>query len=386
MDFNKLTELFRQTNKFFKSKAISAVNTSLTLRNWLFGFYIVEYEQKGEDKAAYGDKVLNKIVNRLKSDVSEISLTYLKNARKFYLTYPQIGQTVSDQLKKMPLMEVEMFILPEKGQTASDQLQWISSEEIIHDWDKRLKELSVYTPSDKLVEKIPYSHFVELIKLNDPLKRIFYEIESINGTWSVRELKRQIATLYYERSGLSKNKEKLHALVNQKTEKLQPSDILKNPFTFEFLGLPYREVLEESELEQALIDNLQQFLLELGNGFCFEARQKRILIGGEYYYIDLVFYHRILRCHILVDLKVDDFSHEYAGQLNTYVNYYKKEIKQKSDRNPVGILLCTGSNNALVEYATAGMNKNLFISEYMINLPSEKELKDFITRKMQELK
>jgi predicted nuclease of restriction endonuclease-like (RecB) superfamily len=319
-------------------------------------------------------------------EIKEVSLTYLKSVRKFYLTYPQIGQTVSDLLNDSVELNIGKKSLKEKSQTMPDLLSPTFKDRYNHDWYKNLKELSTYVPSSKLVQKIPYSHFIELIKISDPLKRTFYEIETINGTWSVRELKRQIATLYFERSGFSKNKEKLHLLVNQKTEKLHPLDILKNPFTFEFLGLPYQEVLEETKLEQALIDNLQQFLLELGNGFCFEARQKRILIGDEYYYIDLVFYHRILRCHILVALKVDDFSHEYAGQMNTYVNYYKKEVKQKADRNPVGILLCTGSNTALVEYATAGMNKNLFISEYMINLPSEKELKDFVNRKMKELK
>ena len=386
MDFNKLSELLRQTNRFFKSKATSAINTSLTLRNWLYGYYIVEYEQKGEDRAVYGDRVLKDLVKALNMEYKEISLTYLKSVRKFYLTYPQISQTVSDLLSDSFELTNEKNKLNEKSQTVSDLLLPINKEQIKQDLQRNTKELAIYIPSEKLIQKIPYSHFVELIKISDLLKRTFYEIESINSTWSVRELKRQIATLYFERSGLSKNKEKLQALVNNETEKLKPSDILKDPFTFEFLGLPIKDVLEESELEQALIDNIQQFLLELGNGFCFEARQKRILIGDEYYYIDLVFYHRILKCHILVELKVDDFSHEFAWQLNTYVNYYKKEVKQKSDRKPVGILLCTGSNNALVEYATAGMNKNLFIREYMVNLPSEKELKEFINTKMKELK
>ena len=198
-------------------------------------------------------------------------------------------------------------------------------------------------------------------------------------------MKRQMATFYYERSGLSKNKNKLQMIVNLKAEKIQTSDILKNPYTFEFLGLPNKEIIHENDLEQALIDNLQQFLIELGNGFCFESRQKRILIGDEYYFIDLLFYHRILKCHILIELKVNEFSHQGAGQLNTYLNYFKKEIKQKSDRNPVGILLCTGSNETLVQYATAGMSKNLFVSQYMVNLPSEQELKDFVDSKMLEL-
>jgi predicted nuclease of restriction endonuclease-like (RecB) superfamily len=322
----------------------------------------------------------------LKNEIHNISLTYLKNVRKFYLTYPQIGQTVSDLFIKASLPDNQRLQIPVISQTASDQFYKISELEFRNEIEDKLKKLEVYTPAINLIEKISFSHFVELLSITGQLKRTFYEIETIKGTWSVRELKRQIATLYYERSGLSKNKEKLHALINYKATKLQPSDILKNPYTFEFLGLPNKELVYEDELELALIDNIQQFLIELGHGFCFEARQKRILIGDEYFYIDLAFYHRLLKCHILIDLKVNDFSHSDAGQLNAYLNYIKKEIKQKTDRNPVGILLCTGSNDTLVKYAIAGMNKNLFVSHYMINLPSEQELKEFVDRKIEELK
>ena len=383
MNLNKLSDALRQTNHYFRVKAASAVNTALTLRNWLFGYYIVEYEQKGEDRAVYGDQLLIKLVDLLQDDVKDISLTYLKNVRKFYFTYPQIGQTVSDFSKNLL-----SFLTIEKGQTMSDQsfiesltsIRQTLSDELIKSENK-----GINVPASRIISTLSFSHLTELIKIDDPLKRTFYEIETINGTWSVREMKRQISTLYYERSGFSKNKEKLELLVNQKVEKLKPSDLIKDPFTFEFLGLPRRETIEESDLEQALIDNLQQFLLELGNGFCFEARQKRILIGDEYYYIDLVFYHRILKCHVLVDLKLDQFSHQYAGQLNSYIDFYRKKIKQKRDKKPIGILLCTGGNKTLVEYATAGLSKNLFIAEYKVNLPSEKELKDFITQKLKEL-
>lgn len=386
MNIINLADLLKSTSQFFQARAISAVNTSLTLRNWLFGYYIVEYEQKGEDRAVYGDKLLRTLEIDLKNEIHDISLTYLKNVRKFYLTYPQIGQTVSDLFIKASLPDNQRLLVSGKSQTLSDQLIIISSLDFRLRLEEKIKKLETFTPAYQLVEKISFSHFGELISINDQIKRTFYEIETIKGTWSVRELKRQIATLYYERSGLSKNKDKLQVLVNLKTEKIQTSDILKNPYTFEFLGLSNKEVILETDLEQALIDNLQHFLIELGHGFCFEARQKRILIGDEYFYIDLVFYHRILKCHILIDLKVNEFSHSDAGQLNAYLNYFKKEIKQKSDRNPVGILLCTGSNNTLVKYALAGMNKNLFVSQYMVNLPSEQELKEFVDRKMLELK
>jgi predicted nuclease of restriction endonuclease-like (RecB) superfamily len=292
---------------------------------------------------------------------------------------------VSDLLLKNSVNIYDDQVTNGKGQTPSDQLIKISLSDFRIGFEEKIEKLKIFTPAYQLIEKISFSHFVELIGINDQIKRTFYEIETIKETWSVRELKRQMATLYYERSGLSKNKNKLQMIVNLKAEKIQTSDILKNPYTFEFLGLPNKEIIHENDLEQALIDNLQQFLIELGNGFCFESRQKRILIGDEYYFIDLLFYHRILKCHILIELKVNEFSHQDAGQLNTYLNYFKKEIKQKSDRNPVGILLCTGSNETLVQYATAGMSKNLFVSQYMVNLPSEQELKDFVDSKMLEL-
>lgn len=379
MDINNLAKILTNTSHYLKSRAISAVNSSLTLRNWLFGYFIVEYEQMGDDRAQYGERLLEEISAKIENQVEGTSVTNLRLYRQFYKIYPEIGSSIPQFVPVNSILEIHQALsdeIPQNliRQTLSDELTTLS-----------LKEKTGITP-DRLIGSLSFSHITELIKIADPAKRAFYEIEAINGTWSVRELKRQMATLYYERSGLSKNKEKLHSLVNLKTEKLQPSDILKNPYTFEFLGLPNKEILHENELEQALIDNLQQFLVELGNGFCFEARQKRILIGNEYFFIDLVFYHRILKCHILIELKVDKFTHEHAGQLNTYLNFYKKEVKQKSDQNPVGILLCTGSNKTLVKYATAGMNKNLFVSEFLINLPSEQELKEFIDRKMLELK
>lgn len=223
------------------------------------------------------------------------------------------------------------------------------------------------------------------MKVDDPLKRTFYEIECIKGGWSVRELKRQINSLYFERSGLSKNpgllSEKLKKTINPR----QPKDIIKNIYAFEFLGLPAKDAVEESDLEQALLDHLQHFLLEMGHGFCLETRQKRILIGEEYFFIDLVFYHRILKCHVLVDLKVEQFQHANAGQLNTYLNFYKDQVKEESDNPPVGILLVTHKNEALAEYATAGMDQNLFIQKYLIELPSKKQLEDFIINELHKL-
>jgi predicted nuclease of restriction endonuclease-like (RecB) superfamily len=239
-------------------------------------------------------------------------------------------------------------------------------------------------PPERLLESLSYTHFEQLFVLEDETKRIFYEVECIRGNWSVRELKRQIGSLYYERSGLSTDKEKLSQLANQGAEVASPSLNIRDPYVFEFLGLRAHEVMSESVLEDILLDRLQSFLLELGHGFCFEARQKRLLIGDEHFFVDLVFYHRILKCHVLVELKVGDFTHENIGQLNTYVSYYKKNVMTDGDNPPVGILLCAKKNQALVEYALAGMDNNLFVSKYQLELPSKEEMQDFLQQKLNE--
>lgn len=210
----------------------------------------------------------------------------------------------------------------------------------------------------------------------------FCEHECIRGNWSVRELKRQIATLYYERSGLSGNKKKLAARVSKKAEADKPEFAVRDPYVFEFLGLKSRDVMGESGLEDALLDRLQDFLLELGHGFCFEARQKRIVIGGEYCFVDLVFYHRVLKCHVLIELKVDAFKHEYVGQLNTYVSWYRKHAMTAGDNPPVGILLCTHKNHAMVEYALAGMDNRLFVKKYQLELPKKEAIRKFLESQM----
>lgn len=234
--------------------------------------------------------------------------------------------------------------------------------------------------TELLINRLSFTHIVELTRENNTLKRAFYEIHAIKGNWSVDELKRQMGSLLYERTGLSKNKEKLIQLTNEKATELVPSDIIRDPYVFEFLGLKPKEVFEESKLEQALLDHLQEFLLELGKGFCFEARQKRILVDDEYYKIDLVFYHRILRCHVLINLKTRKFLHKDASNVNFYLNYYKDKEMQKGDNPPIGILLCTSKGLSTVKYATGGMDNQLFVSRYLVALPSEEELQDFLIK------
>ena len=214
--------------------------------------------------------------------------------------------------------------------------------------------------------------------MKDATKRTFYEMECIQGNWSVRELRRQIHSLYYERSGLSTNKQKLSELAQQCAERAVPALSVRDPYIFEFLGLTPQEVMSESHLEDNLLNKIEAFLLELGHGFCFEARQKRILIGDGYYFVDLVFFHRILKCHVLVELKLAEFSHENIGQLNTYVSWYRKNMMTEGDNPPIGILLCTQKDHALVEYALAGIDNEIFVSKYLLELPKKEEMQRFI--------
>ena len=219
--------------------------------------------------------------------------------------------------------------------------------------------------------------------IDDAFERFFYETECIKCNWSVRELRRQIKTNLYVRAGVSKKPELLikPSVDHQNTTMLT----IKDPFTFEFLGLDAKEAVTELDLEQALMDHLQEFMLELGEGFCFEARQKRIIIDDKYYFIDLVFYNRLLHCNVIIELKNDEFKHEDLGQLNAYVGYYKKNEMSEGDNPPVGILLCTDKGSEMVEYALSGMDNQLFVSTYMLHLPDKKKLQEFMLKEMKEM-
>ena len=348
--FEELSASILQTHQTAQTGALRAVNQIATLRNWLIGCYIVEYEQKGCDRAKYGDKLLK----RLEESVTTkgLNVTLFQTSRLFYNFYPQIGNLI--------------YATPShKLQTG--QICATPSHEFV-------------TPANEILAKLSFSHIREIMTQDDPLARFFYETECIKGTWSVKELRRQIATNLYFRSGVSKDPKKLLATIKPETN--IPALAIRQPFTFEFLGLQAKDVITESDLEDALITHLQDFLLELGKGFCFEARQKRIIIDDEYYYPDLVFYHRILHCSVIVELKNDEFHHEYLGQLNAYVSYYKENEMHPGDNPPIGILLCTRKGKKMVEYALAGMDNQLFVSTYMLQLPDKRTLEKFLLDEM----
>ena len=283
--FESLMNSIKEINTRAGGMAKSAVNQLMTLRNWAIGYYIVEYEQGGKDKADYGTNLLK----NLEKQISEKGLneTLFRVCRQFYLTYPQIHSTVSNEFK-----------LVDFGNYST-----VSNEFV--------------TKPDVLVQNLSFSHIREIMVIEDAFERFFYETECMKCNWSVRELRRQIKTNLFVRAGISKNPE----LLLTKSVDIASSNTLtiNDPFTFEFLGLDAKEAVSESDLEQALMDHLQEFMLELGQGFCFESRQKRIIIDDKYYFIDLIFYNSLLHCNIIIELKNDEFKHEDLGQLNAYV-------------------------------------------------------------------
>lgn len=376
LTFKSLVSSICEVHEQLAGQAGRAVNISLTLRNWLIGLYIAEFELHGSDRAKYGDQLLTELARKLsRVKVSNANQRQLYRYTRFYRLYPEIWGTLSPKLKQHIPGQAG---LPEKAGTLSPQLEQLPPAKAGLPEKAGTLSPKLRTPPEKLISCLSYSQIELILDLDDPLKRAFYEFECIRGNWSVRELRRQIGSLYFERSGLSRNPKKLAALVRAGAEKKETRLTIREPYIFEFLGLKAKEVMGESDLEDALLDKLQDFLLELGHGFCFESRQKRILIGGRHYFVDLVFYHRILKCHVLIELKLDEFSHEHLGQLNTYVSWYKKNMMAAGDNLPLGLLLCTQKDHSLVEYALAGMDNNLFVSRYQVELPKKEKLRKFM--------
>lgn len=372
LEFSGLVEKIQSIHHELKRSALRSVNTMLTIRNWLIGYYITNYEMQGADRAQYGERLMDSIsleLQRLK--VPRSAKRELQRFCQFYRTYPLIVRSLNAELGKVVWGDIK----PEITVTADSSV--FSPK--VRSVNAQLAKLS-----SRLLNNLSYAHFEILITIEDELKRRFYELECLKANWSVRELRRQVYSLFYERTALSREKEKLAELANAESESFDPVLTIRDPYVFEFLGVKSDSLLSESDLEDQLLGNLQEFLLELGHGFCFEARQKRILIGDTQFYIDLVFYHRVLKCHVLIELKVAEFNHENIGQLNTYVSWYRTNEMREGDNPPVGILLCTGKDSTLVEYALAGMDNNLFVSKYLLELPSKEEMQAFLEKSLKQ--
>ena len=399
LSFENVIDSVSRLHTDLQRQATKAVNVSLTLRNWLIGAHIHEYELRGADRAKYGENLLTALAGTLtKKGVPGCDPRELYRHLRFFRFYPQILGSLTPKLQLLGINQVTQnailgalnlkLQLLDNRQVATNQilgsvtpkLQILDNKQVAPN-PKSGRKRAVSTDDDipwhsgnEILEKLSYTHISQLVGIDDPDRRAFYEMECMKGNWSVRELKRQIGSLYFERTALSTNKAKLRKIVKQRAQIEEPRLILRDPLVFEFLGLKPSEAMQEEELEQRMLDKLQELLLELGHGFCFEGRQKRILIDGEYFFVDLVFYHRILRCHVLFELKMTDFKPDYMGQLHTYVNWYRENMMTEYDQPPIGILLCTGKSEALVKYATAGLDNQLFVSRYLANLPTQEEL------------
>lgn len=383
MNFESLVGRINQVQDVLQAQAAHAVNLALTARNWLVGYYIVEFEQRGEDRAKYGDKLINRLAKEINRKGFEPRR--LREYRQVYIVYPQLGAAIESYLQKNSQLVSLSGVLP-IWQTASAKLQ-TSENQVDGIWRSASAKLEEWaTPPDRLFYRLNFSCLLYIAGLEEPLKRAFYEQEAIRGCWTYRELDRQVSSQYYERMGLSKDKKALQKLAVKDAQQLSPRDILHNPVTLEFLGLESQDVYTETKLESYILNHLQAFLLEMGRGFCFEARQKRILIDQDYFKADLIFYHRILKCHVIIDLKIDRFRHEYASQLNLYMNYYKHEVMQEDDNPPIGLLLCTDYGVTTVQYATEGLSQNLFVSKYRLQLPSEDDIKQYLLENISEEK
>ncbi|HAS17754.1 MAG TPA: DUF1016 domain-containing protein [Nitrospiraceae bacterium] len=359
-----------------RKTAVRYVNTALVATYWLMGRRIVEHEQKGKERAEYGEVLLERISRDLVLRFGKgFSIRNLRNMRTFYLLFPirqtlsaesskdKNGQTLSAELSEIFQPSAEDSILPLKTQTVYGKF------EILH----------------ALSSKFPlsWSHYCLLMRLEEPFMREFYEAECIRGNWSVRQLDRQIQSMLYERTALSKRKLAVIAKAHEKPFAIKPEDEIKDPYILEFLGL--KDEYSESQLEEALIYHLEHFLLELGVGFAFVARQKRIALEGSHYRLDLLLYHRILRCLVAIDLKIGEFTHADAGQMNLYLNYLKDKEKLPEEGDPVGIILCTGKKKTVVEYSLGGMNNRIFTSKYKLQLPDPEVLKAEIEHERERL-
>jgi predicted nuclease of restriction endonuclease-like (RecB) superfamily len=366
-----------------------AINKTLTIRNWFIGAYIIEYEQNGVDRAAYGTQLIKNIAEDLKSrKIEGLSERNLKNFRQFALVYPALAKDENISAF-LPIISISLNMLQIR-QTVSAEFELVPQNLFPALQNRELQNPSLSWQDSnyyqRLFSTLSWSHILELTRIDNTTKRAFYELECIKSNWSTRELKRQMNSMLYERVGLSKDKQAVLALANKGQIIENPKNILRDPYVLEFLRLEERVTYSESDLEEALINHLQEFMHELGRDFCFVDRQFRITVAEEHYFLDLLFYHRSLQCLIAIDLKLGKFKHDYAGQMNFYLNYLKENIAYPHENHPVGILLCAEKDAEAVHYATAGLDNQLFVSHYMVALPSEATLKQWLIEEQDRLK
>ena len=360
-----------------RSNVARSVNTTQVIANWLIGREIVEEEQKGKARADYGARLLRGLAERLTKDVGRgFTLRNLESFRVFFQSYPDLIKAHALRAH-LGTGEQKLIAHASRAQSGRGELNVVRILDAAH---QKSWKPGMLNPD------LSWTHYRRLLRVEDPSVRAFYEIEAIKCAWSAREMERQINSLLYERLALSKDKKGLLRLAKKGQEVQTPKDVFKDPMVMEFLGLPASPRLVESELEQALIDNLQAFLLELGTGFAFVSRQERITLDGDHFYIDLVFYHAVLKCFVLIDLKVGKLTHEDLGKLQLYVNYYDRKRLSAGDNPTLGLILCTDKNDAVVQYTLAeDQPGNIFASRYKLHVPTVAELKAEIRRELKML-
>lgn len=352
-----------------RQRVVTTVNVAEVYTKYSIGQYIVEDEQQGKDRAQYGKQVLQNLSAKLTKRFGDgWSYPNLRKIRQFYLTYSNLINGVN---------QIE----------SKKDKQCLSNSDSETDVTLLLKKMVITEP----VFTLSWSHYLILMRIENADARRFYEIECTQQQWSVRQLSRQVGSSLYERLALSRNKDEVMKLAREGQTIEKPSDVIKDPITLEFLGLKPDSVYTESKLENAIIGKMQQFLLELGKGFLFEARQKRFTFDEQHFYVDLVFYNRLLQCYVLIDLKTDKLAHQDLGQMQMYVNYYDRYVKQDFEKPTIGILLCEEKNDALVEL-TLPKDANIYASAYQLYLPDkavlQRKLKEWIDEfdEEQELK
>jgi len=378
-----LYDRIRQILESARASVARSVNTTQAVANWLVGREIVEEEQKGARRAMYGTGLLQGLSSRLTQEFGGgFSVNNLEHFRDFFLTYgnlirishaPRGESATADSANRLNISHALRGKLSEKESSLS--LNTILYAPCKESWKP-----------GQLHPNLSWTHYRTLLRVDKPEARAFYEIEAIKNNWSARELERQICSLLYERLALSRDKKGLMRLATKGHEVQKPVDVFKDPMVMEFLELPESPKLVETDLETALIDKLQSFLLELGRGFAFMARQERLTLDGDHFYADLVFYHTILKCYVIIDLKTGKLTHEDLGKLQLYVNYYDRERRTKGDKPTLGLILCAEKNDAVVRY-TLGENqrKQIFASRYKLYLPSEAELRAEMRREIKAL-
>lgn len=358
--YSEIKQILEQS----RNSAVRTVNFSMVIAYWHIGKRIVEEEQKGNKKAHYGDALLLELSKKLSSDFGNgFSLTNLKYIRQFYIVFSSTSIS----------------------HAASDQSFKKFQEPISHSVSDRSINI---TKTKFLREELSWTHYRLLLKIENSNARIYYMNECAEQNWSTRTLERQINSFYYERLLSSKNKKALINNTKKESEKDKPSilDFVKDPYVLEFLELKQNNDLYEKELETELLNKIQSFLLELGKGFSFVARQKRISADSEHFFVDLVFYNYILKCFVLIDLKAGKLTHQDIGQMDLYVRYFEDQVKQKSDNPTIGIILCSEKNETIVKYSVLKENKQLFASKYKLYLPSEKELIKELNNEIKQIK